>query len=107
MLSFMETGKMNITPVIVVDRNGRNTQNIVRWEAIDVSVNDYDPGESFYILNGGAGVLAIVGEGMQNIAAASIPLLPLTVGEHPIRCIKVLVNAGNTATDLFAMFTEL
>ena len=90
----------------IVDKNGRNVLNAVRWEAIDVSANDYNPGESFYLLVGGAGNLVVVGEGMGHIAAASVPAIPLTAGEHALRCIKVLNSVSNTATLVFALFTE-
>lgn len=88
------------------DDNGRNVLNAVRWEAIDVSAVTYDPGESFYLLVGVAGNLCVVGEDMDDIAPGDVPCIPLTAGEHPLRCIKVLVNGGNTAQNVYALFTE-
>lgn len=92
--------------VQIADNQGRNVLNAVKWELIDVSTTEYNPGKSFFLLVGGAGNLQVVGTEMAHLPPASIPLIPLIAGYHPLRCSKVLVNALNSATNVYALFTE-
>lgn len=83
------------------DTSGLTIHYSGRWEAIDVSSNDYAPGFPFRLLIGTAGDLAVQGSAMSKQEVFPIPL---PVGFAPLLCDAVLNDPGNTAAGLIALF---
>lgn len=68
-------------------------------QAIDVSSVDYDPGKPFSLLVGTGGNLKVV-----DAVNLDEKLLPVQDGYNPIVLHKVISDAGNTASNLWALF---
>ena len=83
------------------DTSGLTIHYSDRWESVDVSTVDYKPGVPFRLLIGTAGDLMVRGTAMSRQEAE---LIPLPVGFAPLLCDEVLVDAGNTASGIIALF---
>lgn len=83
------------------DTSGLTIHYSGRWEPVDVSVNPYVPGVPFRLLIGTAGDLKVKGVGMNRRDAF---LVPMPVGHNPMLCDEILVDAGNTADNIVALF---
>lgn len=71
------------------------------WTLVDVSINPFQPGKPFRLLIGTAGDLAVRGSKMKR---QDVVLIPLPTGFAPLLCDEILVNAGNTADNIVALF---
>ena len=89
-----------INKIMMIDPWGRkHSLQSGDIQAIDVSAVDYNPGKPFSILVGSGGTLKVVDATNRNEIA-----IPIQGGYNPIVLSKVINDAGNTATDLWALF---